>query len=119
MGDFMLKAIILLILGLSALAAGFLTLKRELSVESVSISSADEAKSEMKNIFNDHGWFYLSGVALFMQIVFQGFHFTFEYFFYAFLISSGIQSLFHLFNKKELGYQVCTVIVVSFLVIYL
>lgn len=115
----MLKAMILLILGLSALAAGFLTLKRELSVESVSISSADEAKSEMKNIFNDHGWFYLSGVALFMQIVLQGFHFTFEYFFYAFLISSGIQSLFYLFNKKELGYQVCTVIVVSFLVIYL
>ncbi|CAN2254076.1 hypothetical protein [Bacillus vallismortis] len=115
----MFGVIILLILGLSVLAAGFLTLKRELSIESVSISSADEAKSEMKNIFNDHGWFYLSGVALFMQFVFRGFHFTFEYFFHAFLISSGIQSLFYLFNKKELGYKVCAVIVVSFLVIYL
>ncbi|MCI3985671.1 hypothetical protein MMJ63_12290 [Bacillus vallismortis] len=115
----MLKAIILLILGLSVLAAGFLTLKRELSIESVSISSADEAKSEMKNIFNDHGWFNLSGIALFIQFVFQGYQFTFEYFFYTFLISSGIQSLFYVFNKKDSDYKVCGVIVVSFLVIYL
>ncbi|WP_039075778.1 hypothetical protein [Bacillus sp. MSP13] len=115
----MLKAIIMLILGLSVLAAGFITLKRELSIEAFSISSADEAKSEMKNIFNDQRWFYLSGIALFMQFVFQGFHLTFEYFFYAFLISSGIQSLFYLFNKKELDYKVCGVIIVSFLVIYL
>ncbi|KAF1680296.1 MULTISPECIES: hypothetical protein [Bacillus] len=115
----MYGVIIQLILGLSVLAAGFLTLKRELSIEHVSISSSDEAKLEMKNIFNDHGWFYLSGIALFMQFVFQGFPFTFEYFFHAFIISSGIQSLFYLFNKKELGYKVCAVIVVSFLVIYL
>ncbi|MCO4851890.1 hypothetical protein [Bacillus vallismortis] len=115
----MLKAIILLFLGLSVLAAGFITLKRELSNESVSIPSADGVKSEMKNIFNDQSWFYLSGIALFMQFVFQGFQFTFDYFFHAFLISSGIQSLFYLFNKKELGYKVCAVILVSFLVIYL
>ncbi|TWM58049.1 hypothetical protein CHCC14814_3121 [Bacillus paralicheniformis] len=38
----MFEAIILFILGVSVLAAGFLSLKRELSTESVSISSTDE-----------------------------------------------------------------------------
>ncbi|MCI4129261.1 hypothetical protein [Bacillus haynesii] len=115
----MFEAIILFILGISVLVAGFLSLKRELSTESVSISSADEAKSELKKMLDDHGWFYLTGVALFMQFIFRGFHFTFEHFFYAFIISSGIQSIFYLFNKGNLGYKVCAVIVVSFLVIYL
>ncbi len=49
-----------------------------------------------------------------MQFLFRGFHFTFEHFFYAFIISSGIQSIFYLFNKRNLGYKVCAVIVVSF-----
>ena len=114
----MFEAIILFILGISVLVAGFLSLKRELSTDSVSISSTDEAKSELKKMLDDHGWFYLTGVALFMQFIFRGFHFTFELF-YAFIISSGIQSIFYLFNKKNLGYKVCAVIVVSFLVIYL
>lgn len=90
----MFEAIILFILGVSVLAAGFLSLKRELSTESVSISSTDEAKSEFKKMLDDHGWFYLTGIALFMQFIFRGFHFTFEHFFYAFIISSGIQSIF-------------------------
>ncbi|MCY8559327.1 hypothetical protein [Bacillus haynesii] len=115
----MFEAIILFILGVSVLAAGFLSLKRELSTDSVSISSTDEAKSELKKMLDDHGWFYLTGVALFMQFIFRGFHFTFEHFFYAFIISSGIQSIFYLFNKGNLGYKVCAVIVVSLLVIYL
>ena len=115
----MFEAIILFILGVSVLSAGFLSLKRELSTESVSISSTDEAKSEFKKILDDHGWFYLTGIALFMQFIIRGFPFTFEHFFYAFIISSGIQSIFYLFNKRNLGYKVCAVIVVSFLVIYL
>ncbi|MEC1446900.1 hypothetical protein P9D36_05910 [Bacillus haynesii] len=78
---FDVEAIILFILGVSVLAAGFLSLKRELSTESVSISSTDEAKSELKKILDDHGWFYLTGIALFMQFIFRGFHFTFEHFF--------------------------------------
>lgn len=77
----MFEAIILFILGVSVLAAGFLSLKRELSTESVSISSTDEAKSEYKKMLDDHGWFYLTGIALFMQFIFRGFHFTFEHFF--------------------------------------
>ncbi|MCY7844397.1 hypothetical protein MOF42_05305 [Bacillus haynesii] len=77
----MFEAIILFILGVSVLAAGFLSLKRELSTESVSISSTNEAKSELKKMLDDHGWFYLTGIALFMQFIFRGFHFTFDHFF--------------------------------------
>ncbi|TWK40940.1 hypothetical protein [Bacillus paralicheniformis] len=96
----MFEAIILFILGVSVLAAGFLSLKRELSTESVSISSTDEAKSEFKKMLDDHGWFYLTGIALFMQFILRGFHFTFEHFFYAFIISSGIQSIFTYLIKR-------------------
>ncbi len=32
-------------------------------------------------MLDDHGWFYLTGIALFMQFIFRGFHFTFEHFF--------------------------------------
>ncbi|MCJ2148214.1 hypothetical protein [Bacillus sp. B19-2] len=75
----MFEAIILLILGISVLVAGFLSLKMELSTESV--STTDEAKSEFKKMLDNYGWFYLTGITLFMQFIFRGFHFTFEHFF--------------------------------------
>ncbi|MGG3571891.1 hypothetical protein ABES80_05220 [Bacillus gobiensis] len=112
----MFHAILLLILGLSVLVHGFITLKRELSAKRDLIPSTEE-------LLNGNGWFYLTGASLFFQFVFRGQQFAPEYFVQAFLVSSGIHSLFQLLLSKTekplIGYKACSVAVVSFLLVFI
>lgn len=74
-----------------------------------------EAKDEMVHLFQDRGFFYLTGIALLMQFVYKQGHLLPFDFFQAFLASSGIQALFYLINRKSAGLKTGLVIGVSFI----
>ncbi|MGG1698476.1 hypothetical protein [Bacillus zhangzhouensis] len=65
----MVSSILMVILALCVLAAGFLTLKKELAADPPIFSSKKKAKEEMVGLFQDRGFFYLTGIALLMQVV--------------------------------------------------
>lgn len=67
----MLSSILMVSLALCVLAAGFLTLKRELAADPPVFASKKEAKVELVGLFQDRGFFYLTAIALFMQVVFK------------------------------------------------
>ena len=114
----MFSSILMALLALCVLAAGFLTLKRELVASPPTFTSKKEAKDEIVHLFQDRGFFYLTGIALFMQFVYkQGRLLPFD-FFQAFLASSGIQALFYLINRKDAGLKTGLVIGVSFIFLF-
>ncbi|MDM5299778.1 hypothetical protein QUF51_16640 [Bacillus pumilus] len=114
----MLSSIFMVLLALCVLAAGFLTLKRELISEPPVFASKKGAKEEVISLFQDRGFFYLTGIALFMQIVFKQAHLVPFDVFQAFLASSGIQSLFYLIKRKDIGLKAGLVLVVSFIFLF-
>ncbi|MFS0654043.1 hypothetical protein [Bacillus sp. 179-C3.3 HS] len=114
----MLSAICMVLLALCVLGAGFLTLKRELVSEPPVFASKKEAKDGIVSLFQDRGFFYLTGIALFMQIVFKQARIVPFDVFQAFLASSGIQSLFYLINRKDLGIKAGLVLVISFIFLF-
>lgn len=65
----MFSSILMVLLALCVLAAGILTLKRELKAEPPVFASKKEAKEEVMGLFQDRGFFYLTAIALFMQVV--------------------------------------------------
>ncbi len=67
----MFSSILMVSLALCVLAAGFLTLKRELAADPPVFASKKEAKEELVGLFQDRGFFYLTSIALFMQVVFK------------------------------------------------
>nr|WP_277722664.1 hypothetical protein [Bacillus safensis]WEZ17018.1 hypothetical protein P5638_04845 [Bacillus safensis] len=97
----MFSSILMVFLALCVLGAGFLTLKRELAADPPVFASKKEAKEEMLGLFHDRGFFYLTAIALFMQLFKKDQIAPFD-FFQAFLASSGIQALFLLNEKKRL-----------------
>ncbi|WP_249366014.1 hypothetical protein [Bacillus safensis] len=64
----MFSSILMVFLALCVLGAGFLTLKRELAADPPVFASKKEAKVEMLGLFHDRGFFYLTAIALFMQL---------------------------------------------------
>lgn len=109
----MFSSILMVFLALCVLAAGFLTLKRELAADPPVFASKKEAKEEMLGLFHDRAFFYLTTIALFMQVVFKKDQIAPFDFFQAFLASSGIQALFYLMKRKDLGVKAGLVVVVS------
>lgn len=101
----MFSSILMVFLAFFVLAAGFLTLKRELAAEPPAFASKKEAKEEMLGLFQDRGFFYLTAIALFMQVVFKQSQIVPFDFFQAFLASSGVQALFLFHQKKRLGHK--------------
>ena len=71
--------------------------------ESAHVHLEKEAKNEMVHLFQDRGFFYLTGIALLMQFVYKQGHLLLFDLFQAFLASSGIQALFYLINRKAQG----------------
>ncbi|MDR0123911.1 hypothetical protein [Bacillus zhangzhouensis] len=114
----MVSSILMVILALCVLAAGFLTLKKELAADPPVFSSKKEAKEEMVGLFQDRGFFYLTGIALLMQVVCKQAHIVPFDFFQAFLASSGIQALFYFIKRKDLGLKTVLVILVSFIFLF-
>lgn len=108
----MFSSILMVFLALCVLGAGFLTLKRELAADPPVFASKKEAKEEMLGLFHDRGFFYLTAIALFMQLFKKDQIAPFD-FFQAFLASSGIQALFYLMKRKDLGVKAGLVILVS------
>lgn len=109
----MFSSILMVFLALCVLAAGFLTLKRELAADPPVFASKKEAKVELVGLFQDRGFFYLTAIALFMQLVFKKDQIAPFDFFQAFLASSGIQALFYLLKRKDLGVKAGLVVLVS------
>lgn len=115
----MFSSVLMVLLALCVLAAGFLTLKRELAASPPTFTSKKEAKDEMVHLFfQDRGFFYLTGIALLMQFVYKQGHLLPFDFFQAFLASSGIQALFYLINRKSAGLKTGLVIGVSFIFLF-
>ncbi|MEW6978912.1 hypothetical protein QQS15_07405 [Bacillus pumilus] len=114
----MVSSILMVLLAVCVLAAGFFTLKRELASEPPVFASKKEAKEEMVGLFQDRGFFYLTCIALFMQVVCKQAHIVPFDFFQAFLGSSGIQALFYLINRKDLGLKAGLVILVNFIFLF-
>lgn len=108
----MFSSILMVFLALCVLGAGFLTLKRELAADPPVFASKKETKVEMLGLFHDRGFFYLTAIALFMQLFKKDQIAPFD-FFQAFLASSGIQALFYLMKRKDLGVKAGLVVVVS------
>ncbi|RAP23721.1 hypothetical protein C2W59_02567 [Bacillus pumilus] len=100
------------------LAAGFLTLKRELAAAPPVFASKKEAKEEMLGLFQDRGFFYLTAIALFMQVIFKRAQIVPFDFFQVFLASSGVQALFYLIKRKDMGVKAVLVVLVSFLFLF-
>lgn len=67
----MFSSILMVLLAFCVLAAGFLTLKRELAAAPPVFASKKEAKEEILGLFQDRGFFYLTAIALFMQVIFK------------------------------------------------
>ena len=67
----MFSSILMVLLALCVLAAGFLTLKRELAADPTVFASKKEEKEEMLELFQDRGFFYLTAIALLMQVIYQ------------------------------------------------
>ncbi|WP_269773677.1 hypothetical protein [Bacillus safensis] len=109
----MFSSILMVSLAFCLLAAGFLTLKRELAADPPVFASKKEAKEELVGLFQDRGFFYLMAIALFMQVVFKKDQIAPFDFFQAFLASSGIQALFYLLKRKDLGVKAGLVVLVS------
>ncbi|MEK5298951.1 hypothetical protein [Bacillus sp. FSL R5-0659] len=109
----MFSSILMVFLALCVLAAGFLTLKRELAADPPVFASKKEAKEELVGLFQDRGFFYLTAIALFMKVVFKKNLIAPIDFFQAFLASSGIQALFYLLKRKDLGVKAGLVVLVS------
>lgn len=116
----MFSSVLMVLLALCVLAAGFLTLKRELAASPPTFTSKKEAKDEMVHfhLFQDRGFFYLTGIALLMQFVYKQGHLLPFDLFQAFLASSGIQALFYLINRKSAGLKTGLVIGVSFIFLF-
>ncbi|PRR90376.1 hypothetical protein [Bacillus sp. NMCN1] len=114
----MFSSILMVLLALCVLAAGVLTLKRELTAELPVFASKKEAKEEMMGLFQDRGFFYLTAIALFMQLVFKQAQIALFDFFQAFLASSGVQALFYLMKRKDLGVKAGLVVLVSFIFLF-
>ncbi|MBB6602272.1 hypothetical protein HW432_08280 [Bacillus pumilus] len=111
----MFSSILMVLLAFCVLAAGFLTLKRELAAEPPIFASKKEAKEEMLGLFQDRGFFYLTAIALFMQVILRAQIVPFD-FFQVFLASSGVQALFYLI--KDMGVKAVLVVLVSFLFLF-
>ncbi|WP_321999863.1 hypothetical protein [Bacillus pumilus] len=114
----MFSSILMVLLAFCVLAAGFLTLKRELAAAPPVFASKKEAKEEMLGLFQDRGFFYLTAIALFMQVIFKRAQIVPFDFFQAFLASSGVQALFYLIKRKDLGVKSGLVVLVSFLFLF-
>ncbi|MED1478508.1 hypothetical protein [Bacillus altitudinis] len=114
----MFSSVLMVLLTLCVLAAGFLTLKRGLAASPPTFTSKKEAKDEMVHLFQDRGFFYLTGIALLMLFVYKQGHLLPFDFFQAFLASSGIQALFYLINRKSAGLKTGLVIGVSFIFLF-
>lgn len=114
----MFSSVLMVLLALCVLAAGFLTLKRELAASPPTFTSKKETKDEMVHLFQDRGFFYLTGIALLMQFVYKQGHLLPFDFFQAFLASSGIQAMFYLINRKSAGLKTGLVIGVSFIFLF-
>lgn len=112
----MFSSILMVLLAFCVLAAGFLTLKRELAAEPPVFASKKEAKEEMLGLFQDRGFFYLTAIALFMQVIFKRAQIVPFDFFQVFLASSGVQALFYLI--KDMGVKAVLVVLVSFLFLF-
>ncbi|TKI25580.1 hypothetical protein FCO27_01805 [Bacillus pumilus] len=111
----MFSSILMVLLAFCVLAAGFLTLKRELAAAPPVFASK---KEEMLGLFQDRGFFYLTAIALFMQVVFKRAQIMPFDFFQAFLASSGVQALFYLIKRKDMGVKAGLVVLVSFLFLF-
>ncbi|WP_426579133.1 hypothetical protein P5490_006125 [Bacillus altitudinis] len=70
----MFSSVLMVLLALCVLAAGFLTLKRELAASTPTFTSKKETKDEMVHLFQDRGFFYLTGIALLMLFVYKQGH---------------------------------------------
>ncbi|MDG3045071.1 hypothetical protein OE903_18800 [Bacillus sp. B6(2022)] len=92
--------------------------ERELAASPPTFTSKKEAKDEMVHLFQDRGFFYLTGIALLMQFVYKQGHLLPFDLFQAFLASSGIQALFYLINRKSAGLKTGLVIGVSFIFLF-
>lgn len=114
----MLSSIFMVLLALCVLAAGFITLKKELATDPPVFASKKEAKEELVGLFQDRGFFYLTAIALFMQVVFKKGQIVPFDFFQVFLASSGIQALFYLIKRKDLGLKAVFVVLVSFIFLF-
>lgn len=114
----MFSSILMVLLAFCVLAAGFLTLKRELAAEPPTFASKKEAKEEVLGLFQDRGFFYLTAIALFMQVICKRAQIVPFDFFQAFLASSGVQALFYLIKRKDLGVKAGLVVLVSFLFLF-
>ncbi|TYS33052.1 hypothetical protein [Bacillus pumilus] len=114
----MFSSILMVLLALCVLAAGILTLKRELTADPPVFTSEKEAKEEMLGLFQDRGFFYLTAIALFMQVVCKQANIAPFDFFQAFLASSGVQTLFYLMKRKDLGVKTGLVVLVSFIFLF-
>ncbi|WP_282067769.1 hypothetical protein [Bacillus pumilus] len=114
----MFSSILMVLLALCVLAAGILTLKRELKAGPPVFASKKEAKEEMLGLFQDRGFFYLTAIALFMQVVCKQTQIVPFDFFQVFLASSGVQALFYLINRKDLGVKAGLVVLVSVLFLF-
>ncbi|MGA3882096.1 hypothetical protein ACPCYY_19945, partial [Bacillus pumilus] len=66
----------------------------------------------------DRGFFYLTAIELFMQVVFKRAQIVPFDFFQAFLASSGVQALFYLIKRKDMGVKDVLVVLVSFLFLF-
>ncbi|WP_342496626.1 hypothetical protein [Bacillus sp. FSL K6-3149] len=62
--------------------------------------------------------FYLTAIALFMQVVFKRAQIVPFDFFQAFLASSGVQALFYLIKRKDMGVKAGLAVLVSFLFLF-
>ncbi|KUF22842.1 hypothetical protein MHZ96_01835 [Bacillus safensis] len=114
----MLSSIFMVLLSLCVLAAGFITLKKELATDPPVFASKKEAKEELVGLFQDRGFFYLTAIALFIQVVFKKGQIVPFDFFQVFLASSGIQALFYLIKRKDLGLKAVLVVLVSFIFLF-
>ncbi|MGE6624981.1 hypothetical protein [Bacillus pumilus] len=114
----MFSSILMVLLVFCVLAAGFLTLKRELAAAPPVFASKKEAKEEMLGLFQDRGFFYLTAIALFMQVIFKRAQIVPFDFFQVFLASSGVQALFYLIKRKDMGVKAVLVVLVSFLFLF-
>ncbi|MCY7572115.1 hypothetical protein [Bacillus pumilus] len=114
----MFSSILMVLLAFCVLAAGFLTLKRELAAEPPIFASKKEAKEEMLGLFRDRGFFYLTAIALFMEVIFKRAQIVPFDFFQVFLASSGVQALFYLIKRKDMGVKAVLVVLVSFLFLF-
>ncbi|MBR0620458.1 hypothetical protein WAA16_17430 [Bacillus pumilus] len=114
----MLSSVFMVLLALCVLAAGFITLKKELATDPPVFASKKEGKEELVGLFQDRGFFYLTAIALFMQVVFKKGQIVPFDFFQVFLASSGIQALFYLIKRKDLGLKAVLVVLVSFIFLF-